>query len=75
MKMTEHLPAWMEQAIWVGDEDTLRERAGCICCCDRHSYVHCPARLWGGCRGQDTSTKNDLDEWEKFVEKWFNNRR
>lgn len=60
---TERLPTWMEEAIWDGDVDTLSERAGCVCCCDVHTFESCPARAWYGCRGQHTPTQADLDEW------------
>lgn len=57
------LPAWMEKAIWEGDVDTLRERAGCVCCCYEHTFEHCPARLWDGCRGSGTPTRVEINEW------------
>jgi hypothetical protein len=57
------LPKWMEEAIWAGDMDTLSERAGCKCCCSEHTFESCPARLWGGCRGQGTPTRADMEEW------------
>ena len=62
---TSHLPRWMEKAIWDGDVDLLRERAPCICCCDEHTFEHCPARQWEGCRGQGTPTRFDIDEWAR----------
>jgi len=65
MKQTGHLPSWMEKAIWEGDMDTLTEKAPCICCCAEHTFEHCEARLWGGCRGQGTLTRRDIDEWAR----------
>jgi hypothetical protein len=63
VRLTAHLPEWVEEAIWSGDSDTLRERAPCGCCCSEHTFERCPARLWGGCRGQGTLTMMDVDEW------------
>ena len=63
MKATGNLPRWMEQAIWDGDTDTLFGRARCICCCAEHTFENCPARLWNGCRGQDTPTTKDIEGW------------
>jgi hypothetical protein len=65
VRLTAHLPEWMEEAIWSGDSGTLRERAACVCCCDEHTFENCPARLWGGCRGQGTPTREDVDEWAR----------
>jgi hypothetical protein len=65
MKVTAHLPKWMEDAIWRGDYDCLQERAPCICCCSEHTFEHCPSRLWEGCRGQGTLTWNDVDGWAR----------
>lgn len=38
-------------AMWAGDLDTLQEMLPCGCCCNEHTFPHCEARLWGGCRG------------------------
>lgn len=65
MRLTEELPTWMEVAIWDGDMDALHERAGCRCCCSEHTFDQCPARLWGGCRGQGAPTRDDLEEWAR----------
>jgi hypothetical protein len=65
MKLTSNLPKWMERAIWEGDVDALQERAPCVCCCAEHTFESCPARLWRGCRGQDSLTRKDIDEWAR----------
>lgn len=62
--ITDGLPAWMAQAIWAGDMDTLFERARCQCCCAEHTFTTgCPAYVWGGCRGQYSETPADRDAW------------
>lgn len=63
--MTEEL----KRAMWEGDLDKLDELAGCICCCDEHTFGHCPARYWGGCRsglpvGETPFTV--AEEWRTF---------
>jgi len=63
MLVTEHLSRWMEDAIWAGDLDVLQQRAPCICCCAEHTFDHCPAREWGGCRGQGALTEDDVRGW------------
>jgi hypothetical protein len=55
----------LTKAMWEGDLDRLHELAPCGCCCDEHTFGNCPARLWGGCRGQDSV---DHDAWQKFYE-------
>lgn len=65
MSIPSNLPPWMLRAIWQGDTDTLQNRAPCICCCAEHTFDHCAARLWGGCRGQDAITSADIDKWAK----------
>lgn len=55
----------LKKAMWEGDLDTLDKIAGCVCCCDEHTFEHCPARAWGGCRGQDTLTKDDIEAWAR----------
>jgi hypothetical protein len=65
MAIATNIPRWMERAIWEGNQDLLHERAPCKCCCYDHTFDHCQARLWGGCRGQGKPTKDDLDEWAR----------
>ena len=55
----------LKKAMWEGDVNTLDEIAGCVCCCDEHTFEHCPARLWEGCRGQGSMTKDDVAAWAK----------
>lgn len=57
------LPRWMQDAIWEGDLDVLQERAPCVCCCSEHTFDHCPARAWEGCRGQGSMTQADVEAW------------
>lgn len=63
--MTEQLKA----ALWAGDVNELDRLAGCICCCDEHTFEHCPARVWFGCRGQYTLTRAEVQEWAAHYEK------
>lgn len=56
----------LEKAIWEGDVSTLDEIAGCICCCDEHTFEHCPARDWYGCRGKCSLTREDVLDWAAF---------
>ena len=53
----------INEAMWAGDVDRLQELAGCICCCDEHTFEHCPARQWDGCRGQGAPTHRDMEIW------------
>lgn len=53
----------LAEALWSGDMDRVHEIAGCICCCFDHTFDNCPARPWGGCRGQGQVTKAERDEW------------
>ena len=53
----------IKEAMWAGDLDRLEEIAGCECCCDEHTFEHCLARLWGGCRGQGSLTNKDIEGW------------
>jgi len=53
----------LEGALWVGDIDRIQELASCGCCCDEHFFEDCPARVWGGCRGQHSMTRSDREEW------------
>jgi hypothetical protein len=59
--------AELEALIWAGDVDALCRAAPCICCCADHYFDHCPARRWGGCRGQGSPTRAerdaDLESW------------
>ena len=50
-------------AMWAGDLDRLWEIAPCGCCCNEHFHECCPARQWGGCRGQDSLTFKDIAAW------------
>ena len=60
----------MQQAIWDGDTDYLNEHAGCICCCDEHTFREgCPAFAWGGCRGQCSMSREDEEAWARHYEK------
>jgi hypothetical protein len=56
----------IENAMWAGDLDKLHELAACICCCHEHTFEHCPARVWDGCRGSGTLTFTDTEEWRAF---------
>ena len=53
----------LARAMWEGDVDRLRELAGCDCCCADHTFEGCPARTWGGCRGQDSMTRTEEKSW------------
>lgn len=53
----------LEAAMWAGDIDRLRELAPCQCCCADHFFDCCEARVWGGCRGQDSMTRADHESW------------
>lgn len=59
----------LEEAMWAGDHDTLWELAPCICCCSEHTFEHCPARQWDGCRGSGTMTRAEIDEWAEHYRK------
>jgi len=58
----------LEQAIWRGDTDALDELAHCRCCCHQHTFEFCPARVWGGCRGQYTMTHAEEQAWVKHYQ-------
>lgn len=60
----------LEEAIWDGDVDKLQTLAGCGCCCDEHAFEDCPARVWGGCRGQGTMTYAERESWAKHYERF-----
>lgn len=52
--------------VWAGDVDALQDLAPCRCCCDEHTFGRgCPAYAWGGCRGQYSMTRSDLESWER----------
>lgn len=53
----------LENAMWDGDIDRVWELAGCHCCCGEHTFECCPARVWGGCRGQGSMTRADEEAW------------
>jgi len=55
----------LARAMWAGDVDRLDELAPCQCCCHDHTSRGCPARIWGGCRGQG-SEEQDPAEWAAF---------
>lgn len=64
VKVTAHLPPELEAAVWAGDYDKLQELAPCRCCCHEHTFGSgCPAYAWGGCRGQATVTREELESW------------
>jgi hypothetical protein len=60
----------LEDALWAGDVDRLGELAGCRCCCWEHTFGWCPARIWGGCRGQDSMTAADHEAWAAHYERF-----
>lgn len=60
----------LEEAIWAGDTNTLHELAGCVCCCDEHFFEGCPARRWGGCRGQYSMTRSEQRSWQQHYERF-----
>ena len=55
----------LEDAIWAGDVDTLQRLAPCGCCCSEHTFEQCPARAWGGCRGQGSMTRAEEESWAR----------
>lgn len=56
----------VDRAMWAGDVDELHRIAGCICCCVDHTFTtDCPAYQWGGCRGQDSVSMDDVRGWAK----------
>lgn len=64
LKYIERTSPAIARAIWDGDTDRLDTLAGCVCCCEDHTFDHCPARMWGGCRGQGAMTADDYQAWE-----------
>lgn len=67
---SEWLADELENAVWAGDVGRLQELAGCGCCCDEHTFEDCPARVWGGCRGQGTMTRADRELWAEHYERF-----
>lgn len=59
------MPPEIAAAMWAGDQDELWRIAPCICCCHEHTFEHCPARAWEGCRGSGAPTHADLEAWAK----------
>lgn len=68
--MSERATKGIEAAMWRGDVDELQQVAGCICCCADHTFEGCPARAWGGCRGQYTMTRAEVESWAAHYEKY-----
>lgn len=67
----ETLGRQVHEAIWDGDVERLHEIAGCRCCCHEHTYGNgCPAYSWGGCRGQDTMTREEEESWCQHYERF-----
>jgi hypothetical protein len=60
----------LEDALWSGDVNRLDELAGCRCCCHEHTFEWCPARVWGGCRGQGSMTRAELESWVTHYERF-----
>ena len=58
----------IRRLMWAGDVGALDELAGCVCCCHEHTFEHCPARVWEGCRGQDMPTRADIASWMKHYD-------
>ena len=66
-----HLPVRAQRAIWEGDVDWLHEHYPCACCCGEHTYGNgCPAYAWGGCRGQESMSRQDHESWAKHYEQF-----
>jgi len=66
----------LEDAIWAGDVDTLNELVPCICCCAEHTFDHCRARAWGGCRGGDELTPHaEAEVWAAHYAKFHSMSR
>jgi hypothetical protein len=60
------LPPDVARAIWAGDVDWLFDHYPCRCCCWEHTFgPGCPAYAWGGCRGQNTMTREDEQSWAR----------
>lgn len=65
----------LENAIWAGDVDRLQQLAECICCCSEHTFEHCPARAWSGCRGQGSMTRAEQESWAHHYERFHSMTR
>jgi hypothetical protein len=71
MLLGEELAREVEAAIWAGDVERLSEIAYCRCCCHVHTFGRgCPAYAWGGCRGQDTVTREEMESWIAHYERF-----
>ena len=71
MRVTEHLPPDLERAVWEGDYEYLDEHAHCVCCCAEHTFTTgCPAYAWGGCRGQTSTTRQEIESWARHYERF-----
>ena len=57
----------LAEAAWAGDVDRLDDLAHCRCCCHEHTFSWCPARYWGGCRGQGSI---DVEGWVQHYERY-----
>lgn len=60
----------IEDAMWAGDEATLNQIARCRCCCEEHTFESCEARLWFGCRGQNTSPVAEREAWLRHYQRF-----
>lgn len=68
----DELKRQIESAMWAGDIDMLHQLAPCDCCCDEHTMgPTCPAWAWGGCRGRDSMTRNEMQSWEEHYAKHY----
>ena len=45
----------VRDAMYRKDLDALWKLAGCICCCEDHYFLNCPAQTVGTCYGQQLS--------------------
>jgi hypothetical protein len=63
---TDGMSPRMARALWEGDVEWLSDHFPCECCCAEHTYGNgCPAFQWGGCRGQERVTNEDIKGWAK----------
>lgn len=69
MKWYEGLSRDVAAMIWRGDVDELHKALPCVCCCADHTFDHCDAKLWGGCRGQYSMTRADHESWAEHYAK------
>jgi hypothetical protein len=58
----ERLVDQLHEAMYAGDVEKLDELAPCNCCCAEHTFLNCPARIWGGCRGGALGDDPDAEE-------------